>query len=150
MGAKGGGGGNGGRSGSGGDMSKNGDAGQPGEVVREANKANAGPLTPAQVQATPYEMMPGWGNFVNKNSVETKWGQTVAPKLWVRGDKERLYVPMDSTHSGTKGRSQNAGYITKKANDARYGGQEYRGLHIVPDSVGRTGRMKRAVDDLLG
>ena len=144
-GSGGGGGGNGGRSGGG-----SGDAGQPGEVVREANKANIGPLTPAQAQATPYEQMPGWSNFVNKNSVETKWGQTVAPKMWTKGDKERLYVPMDSTHSGTKGGSQNAGYITKKANDARYGGQEYRGLHIVPDSVGRTGKMKRAVDDLLG
>jgi len=112
--------------------------------------APTGPLTPEQAQATPYEKMPGWNNFVNKNSVETKWGQTVAPKLWTKGDKERLYVPMDSTHSGTKGGSQNAGYITKKANDARYGGQEYRGLHIVPDSIGRTGKMKRAVDDLLG
>jgi hypothetical protein len=43
MGGNAGGGGNGGRSGGG---STNGDAGQPGEVVREANKANAG-LIPA-------------------------------------------------------------------------------------------------------
>ena len=107
-------------------------------------------MTDAQIVTLPYTQMPGWNKFVNENSVETKWGQTVEPKVWAKGDKERLYVPMEATHSGNKGRSQNAGYITKNANDARYGGQEYRGLYIVPDSVGRTGRMKRAADALFG
>lgn len=49
MGGGAGGGGNGGRSGGGGGGSTNGDAGQPGEVVREANKANAPAMTSQQL-----------------------------------------------------------------------------------------------------
>ena len=99
-----------------------------------------------------FEEMPGWKNLKSEHSVETEWGQTVEPKVWKKGEKERLYIPMESTHSGTKGKSQNAGYITKDKNDTKYSNvaQEYRGLHIVPDSLGRTGKMKRAVDSLLG
>jgi len=69
MGGNSGGGGNGGRKGGGG--STNGDAGQPGEVVREANKAKTKSAQALTELSGNLKMPSEWKNAVKDKTIET-------------------------------------------------------------------------------
>jgi hypothetical protein len=108
MGGNSGGGGNGGRSGGGG--STNGDASQPGEVVREANKANLGAPRPGDTALTAnmrkyYE--PGG------TSVQQLPGgavQATHPKATIRINEDRS-AEVWSSRDGTKAFKPTAGSL---------------------------------------